>query len=74
MARYNKRMKIHGLKDINIVGTPRLMQSKDISQVYALYKKQMENYEVSFKMTQEDIAHHLMPRDKVMYTLVVENE
>ena len=39
MARYYKRTKIDGLKDIHLTGTPRLMEAKDISQVYALHKK-----------------------------------
>jgi glycylpeptide N-tetradecanoyltransferase len=50
LARYCKRMKIHGPEDINVRGTPRLMQSKDIPQVFALYKKQTERFDVFFKM------------------------
>ena len=74
MARYYKRTKIDGLNDINIVGTPRMMEKKDISAVYSLYKKQSERYQIAFKMSQEELAHHLMPRDEVMYTIVIEND
>lgn len=49
MAKYMKKMKLHDNKDINIVGEPRLMISKDLPQVFALYKKQMEKMKVSFK-------------------------
>lgn len=49
------------------------MESKDISQVYALYKKQMEKYGVYNKFTQEQLAHHLLPKEGLVYTLVVEN-
>lgn len=31
-------------------------------------------YEVSFKFSQDELAHHLMPRKGVIVTLVVENE
>jgi hypothetical protein len=44
MARYYKRTKIDSLKDIVLIGTPRMMEAKDISQVYSLHKKQQENY------------------------------
>jgi hypothetical protein len=40
MARYYKRMKIDGMANINIFGTPRLMEAKDLPQVYLLHKKQ----------------------------------
>jgi glycylpeptide N-tetradecanoyltransferase len=74
MARYYKRTKIDNLKEINLIGTPRMMEAKDISQVYSLHKKQQERYQVSFKMSQEELAHHLMPRDDVMYTIVIEHD
>lgn len=30
MAKYIKKMKIHEMKDINLIGEPRLMESKDL--------------------------------------------
>lgn len=51
MAKYVKKMKLHDMKDINLIGEPRLMTSKDLPQVYALYKKQMENMQVHFKFS-----------------------
>lgn len=33
-----------------------------------------EKYEISFKFSQDELAHHLMPIKGVIYTLVVENE
>lgn len=39
-----KKEKLTPLKDLNLAGDPRLMESKDISDVFALYKKQMERY------------------------------
>lgn len=50
------------------------MQSKDIPQVFALYKKQQEKYDVWFKFNQAELGHHLMPRPGVIYTLVVEDD
>jgi len=40
MARYVKSQKLCTLKEINLEGDPRLMESKDLPEVYALYKKQ----------------------------------
>lgn len=61
------------MKDINLIGEPRLMESKDLPQVYALYKKQIEKSRVSFKFSQQELGHHLMPQKGVIYTLVFEN-
>jgi hypothetical protein len=44
MARYYKRTKIDSLSEISLVGTPRLMEPKDVAQVYSLYKKHQERY------------------------------
>uniref|UniRef100_A0A7S3IWN5 Glycylpeptide N-tetradecanoyltransferase n=1 Tax=Strombidium inclinatum TaxID=197538 RepID=A0A7S3IWN5_9SPIT len=74
MARYNKRLKLHGLQDMNLVGNPRLMESKDIPAVCQLYKNHMSKYNAHFKLNQNEIAHHLMPRPGVVYTLVFEGE
>lgn len=51
MAKYIKKMKLDAMNDINLIGEPRLMTSKDLPQVYALYKKQMESLHVSFKFS-----------------------
>ena len=51
MAKYVKKQKIHDMKDINLIGEPRLMTSKDLPQVYALYKKQMDSSHVHFKFS-----------------------
>jgi len=51
MAKYIKKMKIDQMKDINLIGEPRLMTSKDLPQVYSLYKKEMEKMQVSFKFS-----------------------
>ena len=54
MAKYMKKVKLHDIKDVNLIGEPRLMISKDLPQVYALYKKQMQDMgtRVSFKFSQ----------------------
>lgn len=73
MAKYVKKMKISEAKDIFLIGEPRLMTSKDLPQVYALYKKQMENMKVSFKFSQQELSHHLLPQENIIYTIVIEN-
>lgn len=67
-----KREKLIPVKELHIVGDPRLMVAKDISDVYTLYKKQMAKYQISVKYTQAELAHVLMPRSGVIYTIVVE--
>lgn len=67
-----KREKLIPVKELHIVGDPRLMVAKDISDVYTLYKKQMAKYQISVKYSQAELAHILMPRSGVIYTIVVE--
>ena len=67
-----KREKLTPVKELNIVGDPRLMETKDISDVFTLYKKQMEKYQIFVKYTQAELAHLLMPRSGIVYTIVVE--
>ena len=75
MAKYMKKVKLPDIKDVNLIGEPRLMTTKDLPQVYALYKKQMQDMgtRVCFKFSQQELAHHLMPQDKIIYTIVIEN-
>jgi len=73
LARYCKKMKLHDMSNVNIVGEPRLMISKDLPQVYDLYKKQCEKQKIFFKFSQQELSHHLMPQDGIVYTIVVEN-
>jgi len=52
-----KKEKLIPIKDITIVGDPRVMESKDISDVFTLYKKQMEKYHIFVKYNQAELAH-----------------
>jgi len=49
------------------------MMTKDIPQVYALLKKHLSDFTVAPQLTQEEVAHRLVPKDGVNYTYVVEN-
>ena len=51
MAKHVKASALPSVKDITIVGDIRLMESRDIPQVYQLYKKHHENYNISFKFS-----------------------
>ena len=74
MSRFAKQQKLHEKKDIGIYGDIRPMEKRDLSQVYQLYKVQQEKYAVNVKYTQDELAHQLLPRKGVIYTLVVENK
>jgi len=66
-------MRLPEMKEISLVGDVRAMKTKDIPQVFKLYKEMTAKYEISFKFSQDELAHHLMPRKGVIVTLVVEN-
>ena len=51
MAKHIKSLALPNIKDVNIVGDVRLMESRDIPQVYQLYKKHYDNYLCHFKFS-----------------------
>jgi len=57
---------------IQIEGTFRLMEAKDVGQVHQLYHQQMKKHSIYFPYTEEEIAYHLLPRDRIVKTFVVE--
>ena len=68
-------MKKHQLpkrEDIEIIGDIRAMEKKDISTVLKLFNNQQSKYKVHYKMSQDDIVHHLMPKKDVVWTYVIE--
>ena len=73
MSRYIKKYKLDAEEDLTIVGTPRLMTKKDYPQVFALYKEKMSKFELSFKFSQDELGHQLMPQQGVVYTIVIED-
>lgn len=74
LSRYCKMFKTPELSQINLIGTPRLMQEKDIPTVYGLYKKMCKRFKVYFRYTQEELGHQLMPIDGIVYTIVIESQ
>jgi glycylpeptide N-tetradecanoyltransferase len=50
----------------------RPMEQKDVARVHALMKKELNNYPLAARWTQEEAAHYLLPRDQIVYTYVLE--
>ena len=61
---------------INIEGSIRRMQKKDVTQVLKLLQSQQKKYKFRYKYSQEDIIHYLIPKeeDNLTWTYVIENE
>lgn len=61
---------------INIEGSIRRMQKKDVTQVLKLLQNQQKKYKFRYKYSQEDIIHYLIPKeeDNLTWTYVIENE
>jgi glycylpeptide N-tetradecanoyltransferase len=49
------------------------MMTKDIPQIYALLKAYLADFTVAPQLSQEEVAHRLVPKDGVNYSYVVEN-
>jgi glycylpeptide N-tetradecanoyltransferase len=75
MANHLKRLKLPTEDEVTLKENSyfREMQKKDIAQVYKLVKEHLKKFKLFPVYTQEDVAHVLLPRDKVVYTYVVEN-
>lgn len=50
------------------------MEKKDVSTVLKLFNQQQSKYKVHYKMSQDDIIHHLLPKKDVVWTYVIEND
>ena len=50
------------------------MTKSDFSDVFALYKKKMEDMSIYFKYSQDELGHMLLPREGTIYTIVFEQE
>jgi glycylpeptide N-tetradecanoyltransferase len=59
-------------KDITI--NARAMEKKDVDGVYKLLKIYLEKFTIRAYYSKEEVAHWLLPRDKVVYSFVVEGD
>lgn len=50
------------------------MVKKDVSAVHKLLQDQTEKYKIKYKMSHEDIMHHILPKDDIVWSYVIENE
>lgn len=50
------------------------MIDKDVPQVHKLLKDYLKQYQVKLKLNAQEVAHLLLPREKVVYTYVVEDK
>jgi glycylpeptide N-tetradecanoyltransferase len=69
----NKSMHIKILslpKEPTIEGI-RLMEKKDVKKVQSLLEEYLQSFDLSFHFNKEEIAHFMLPRDKVIYSYVV---
>jgi glycylpeptide N-tetradecanoyltransferase len=73
---FNKLKGLYRLPDkkgIHIVGNIRPIEERDIPTVLKLMNKQLDSCTVKPKWTIEEAAHHLIGRDEIVYTWVVDN-
>ena len=73
MKQFEKRYELPERKGIEIEGTIRKMEKKDISTVLKLHNNQQKLYKVHYKMSQDDIIHFMLPKDEVVWTYVIED-
>uniref|UniRef100_A0A7S3MZS9 Glycylpeptide N-tetradecanoyltransferase n=1 Tax=Strombidium inclinatum TaxID=197538 RepID=A0A7S3MZS9_9SPIT len=74
MKNFEKRYRLPDKQGTGLVGVIRPMLKKDLTAVLKLYHAQMAKTQIYYKMSQEEIAHFLLPKDDVVWTYVVEGE
>lgn len=74
LAAFKKSLKLPEFPLAQLNGTPRPMEKRDASAVFALYKTQQAKFDVYFKYTQPELLSQLLPRDKTVYTIVIEQD
>ena len=72
LARYVKSLALKEISPSDIKGIPRVMTTKDVAEVYQLYKRQMKKYKCHFVYSQDEFMHLIVPKKGVVYTLVIE--
>ena len=50
------------------------MVKKDVSAVHKLLQDQMAKYKIKYKMSHEDIMHHILPQEDIVWAYVIENK
>ena len=60
-------------KTININGTIREFQKKDISIVLKLHNETQKDFKLKYKLTQDEMMHYVLGRDDIVKTFVIEN-
>lgn len=73
MSDFVRHHKLPAEDTIKINGEIREMTKRDTSTVLKLFNMQQAKYKIHYKMSQDDIIHHLMPKENVVWTYVIEN-
>lgn len=58
-------------KELSIIARP--MEKKDVEKVYVLLNEYLKKFTIRAHFSKEEVAHWFLPRDKVVYSFVVEN-
>ena len=70
---FEKRYRMPDKKGINLKGSVRLMEKRDITAVQKLYNEQVSKFKIYYKHSQEETIHFLIPKNDLVWTYVVEN-
>jgi len=68
---FAEKYKLPAKDKINIKGTIRPMEPKDVNEVLRLYKLQCEKHAIHLVFTKEHIKHHMLPKPNIVMTYVV---
>lgn len=49
------------------------MEKRDVPVVFKLFRDQQSKYKIQYKYTQDEIIHHLLPKEDIVWTYVVED-
>jgi len=67
----NLHIKLLKLPQETSIENIRPMERRDVKQVQALLDEYLMNFDLSFHFNKEEVAHFMLPRDKVIFSYVV---
>ena len=70
---FAKKYELPNKDRYQIIGNVRLMEEKDLKEVFRLYNIQCEKYAIHLVFSKAQLAHYLLPKKNIVSTYVVED-
>jgi glycylpeptide N-tetradecanoyltransferase len=73
LKEFDRKYRLPKKETIKLVGKVRPMEKRDVPTVFKLFRDQQAKYKIQYKYNQDEIIHHLLPKEDIVWTYVVED-